>query len=141
MENAEKIEVNDDVAKAEAAQREREARQEAIVICAREKILPVLNEQNPCVNDAKLICDTLAVAIMQGQYELLKKHKVSDLKLLDLIKEGYPGYKTVVSIIEKINDESMELGINTLQWMVEKIKKMLEDENKDRKFEDLKLDF
>jgi hypothetical protein len=150
MENANEQTIKDDaveptmeeiMANAKEAQLKAiQEKQEAVVIIAREKILPILKENNPCIEDAKLICDTLAIAIMQGQYQLLKDHKVEDLKLLDIIKEGYPGYKTVCEIVKAINNESMELGIEGLQWFVEKIKKMIEDENKDRKFEELKME-
>jgi hypothetical protein len=114
-------------------------KQENIVIYAREKLLPILEEKNPSINDAKLICDTLAVAIMQGQFQLLKDHKVEDLKLLELIKEDYPQYDTVIEIVKSINDLSMEYGVEVCQWFTEKIKKMVEDENKDRAFKDLKV--
>jgi len=118
-----------------------EAKQEKIVINAREIILPILKENNTSVNKSKMACDVLQIAISQGQFELLKQHKVCDLNLLDLIKEDYPESKIVRSLIEKINDLSMEEGISALQWMVEKMNKVIEDENKDRKFEDLNLDF
>jgi hypothetical protein len=118
-----------------------EAKQEKIVINAREIILPILKDNNSSVNNSKMACDVLQIAISQGQFELLKKHKVDDLKLLDLIKEDYPESKIIRGILEKIGDLSMEEGISALQWMVEKMNKVIEDENKDRKFEDLKLDF
>ena len=118
-----------------------EAKQEKIVINARESILPILKENNSSVDKSKMACDVLQIAISQGQFELLKQHTVGDLKLLDLIKEDYPESKIIRSILEKINGLSMEEGISCLQWMVEKMNKVIEDENKERKFEDLKLDF
>ena len=118
-----------------------EAKQEKIVINAREIILPILKDNNVSVNKSKMACDVLQIAISQGQFELLKQHTVGDLKLLDLIKEDYPESAIIRSLIEKINDLSMEEGISCLQWMVEKMNKVIEDENKDRKFEDLKLNF
>lgn len=118
-----------------------EARQEQIVIAARERILPILKENNSSVASSKLVCDLLHIAINQGQFQLLKDNTVADLKLLDYITDGYPEVKLVREILEKINDMKLEESITTLQWMVEKMNKVLEDENKDRKFEDLKLDF
>lgn len=116
-------------------------RQEQIVINAREKLMPILNEKNISVEDSKLVCDLLAVVLQQGQVNLLSEHKVSDLKLLELIKDEYPQSETVKEVIAKIEDMSMMEGINMLQWMVAKINKVVEEENKKRNFVDLKLDF
>ena len=121
--------------------KELEEKQERIVINAREKILPVLKSNELKIQYAKLVCNTLAIAISQGQFDLLKKHKVSDLNLLDLIKEGYPQYDTVVELIKNLNDFSMEEAINCLQWMTEKINKLVEEENEKRSIIELGLDF
>jgi hypothetical protein len=118
-----------------------EERQEKIVADAREKILPILKEKNLSIDNSKLICDLLAIAINQGQFELLSQHKVEDLKLLDFITDNYPQVDVVREVLTTINDMSMMEAINTLQWMVAKINKVIEDENKERSFEDLKLDF
>lgn len=123
------------------AQKKIDDKQERIVIAARENILPILKEKNLSIDQSKLICDLLAVAIQQGQYELLSKHNVCDLKLLDYISDDYPQSETVREILGKINDMNMLESINTLQWMTAKMNKVIEDENKERKFEELKLDF
>jgi len=120
---------------------EAEKRQEETVINARELILPILKSKNLSVDQSKLICDLLAIAIQQGQFELLKEHKVSDLKLLDFISDEYPQSETVRELLGSISGMNMLDSINSLQWMVAKMNKIIEDENKLRKFEELKLDF
>jgi len=120
---------------------EAEKRQEETVINARELILPILKSKNLSVEQSKLICDLLAIAIQQGQFELLKEHKVSDLKLLDFISDEYPQSETVRELLGSISGMNMLDSINSLQWMVAKMNKIIEDENKLRKFEELKLDF
>jgi len=120
---------------------EAEKRQEETVINARELILPILKSKNLSVEQSKLICDLLAIAIQQGQFELLKEHKVSDLKLLDFISDEYPQSETVRELLSSISGMNMLDSINSLQWMVAKMNKIIEDENKLRKFEELKLDF
>lgn len=116
-------------------------RQEEIVINARNIVLPVLKEKDISVEDSKLVCDLLAVVLQQGQVTLLSEHKVSDLKLLDMIKDEYPQSEIVRELITKIEGMTMMEGINMLQWMVSKINKTVEDENKGRKFTDLGIDF
>ena len=118
-----------------------EARQEKTVVDARKKVLPILKAENMSIDQTKLVCDLLAVAISQGQFELLKEHKVEDLKLLDFISKDYPQSAVIKKVLNKINTMPMLDAINTMQWMTSKINSMIEAENKARKFEDLKLDF
>jgi hypothetical protein len=135
----------DDVKTPEQIQKEEQLkkvqeRQEKIVIFAREKLLPILKTKNLSIDQSKMVCELLAIALNQGQMELLAEHKVADLKLLDFIQDKYPQSETVREIINTINESPMNESINGLQWMVEKMNKMIEDENKNRKFEELKME-
>ena len=137
-----KVNVKKQIQEAQLKQQsEQNKKMEDIVINAHEKVLPILKKHNLLANDSKMICDTLAIAVMQGQYKFLKEHKVEDVKLLDYIQKEYPHYEAVVEIITAVNELSMEYGIEVLQWMTEKIKKTIEDRSKDVTFEELGLDF
>lgn len=118
-----------------------EIKQEKIVINARKLILPILKKNNLTVEHSKQVCDVLAVVLQQGQFNLAQKHKVADLKLLEEITDQYPEYASIKEIVTAINDMSTTDGINVLQWMLAKINKVIEDENKKRSFDDLNLDF
>jgi hypothetical protein len=121
--------------------KQREDEMEKIVVFAREKLLPYLKEQNKSVNDCKIILESLAMTIQQGLFQLLRDNNTSTLKLREKITEEHPYAKDSLGIIGLIENETMMLGVESLQWMAAKIDAILKDENKERKFNDLNINF
>lgn len=123
----------------EAQKKAVEAKQEAIVVFSREKLLPFFNEKERPLTEVNMMLDVLSTTINQGIYKIMEKATVSELELKQaLVDSKNEDYKAILDILD---DVKMDLAIESLQWLREKIKKQLSDENKDRMFSSLKLDF
>jgi hypothetical protein len=85
--------------------------------------------------------DTLAVVIQQGMFEVMRKTTIRDLGLLEKIKENFPDAENYKELITLINNETMMMGTEVLQWTNEKIGALLKEENKKRNITDLNLEF
>lgn len=131
-------------AKSEARQAEmmklQEERMEAIVIEAR-KILPFVTEANRTVDKTKIMLETLAVTLQQGVYNLMRENKVSALKLKEKIDVSYPDYEVYLPILDLVDDLPLDLAVECLQWLSEKIKAVQKEEDKKREFISLGIDF
>jgi hypothetical protein len=137
--------LNDAQKAQEALQQEQIKRQEEqmekVVVFARETILPFLKDKNFNVDATKIFCDTLAVTIQQGMFNLVVDRKVSELDLLGKISDKFPNAAEFRGLIELINDSTLQQAIETLQWMTRKIDAVLKEENKKRDFVALNLEF
>jgi hypothetical protein len=120
---------------------DREKEQEAIVCFSRDKIIPFLKDKNKDIESSKLMLDTLAVVIQQGMFEVMRKTTIRDLGLLEKIKENFPDAENYKELITLINNETMMMGTEVLQWTNEKIGALLKEENKKRNITDLNLEF
>lgn len=125
----------------EKAKKAQEEWQEKIVILAREKIVPELKLQNKTIPETRLLLQTIAVAIQQGQYEVMKKFSLKDLKLEEKITDDYSEKDRWLKMLEILGDVSMLDSIEVLQWMDAKIDSLLKLEQKERLVSELPLDF
>jgi hypothetical protein len=126
--------------KMEEVKKIQDARMEEIVITAREKILPFLKEKNKTIEESKRIVETLAITVNQGLYLLMKEFTVAKLELLDKINKDYPDYDCFVELIKIMEGSTMEMAIESLQWISQKMDAIIKEENKKRDFMALGMD-
>ncbi len=121
--------------------KKQEEQMEKVVTIAREKINPFLKEKNFNIDATKVFCDTLAITIQQGMFNLVVDRKVEELDLLGKITDKFPNADEFRGLITLVNDLTLQEAIETLQWMSRKVDAVVKEENKKRDFVDLKLEF
>lgn len=134
----------------EAAKRQREAMEMAkkaqeeqineLMGVVKEKIFPELVRQDETIDDTKILVESLAVALNQGLYLLMKKTKVSEIGIKEQLSPDYPGREKWAAMLDLLADVSLGTAIESLQWMGAKADATIKAENKNRKFVDLNID-
>ena len=118
-----------------------EQMQERTVIVAREDLLPIFDSQDIKLSDVKWLLENMAVVIESASYDAMAKMKISELSLRKNLRKEYPQYKNFKALLDTLDGRSVLDATNALKWLSEKVKKTVEDENKDRKYKDLMIKF
>lgn len=108
---------------------------------AKDELYPLLLASSKSIEDAKLFCQAVSVAIKQGFNKQMTTTKVEDLGLiamLDTTTEQYLKYK---EILEMFKDETLQDAISVIEGMGYAIEGFQKDESSKRSLADLKTDF
>jgi hypothetical protein len=123
------------------AQKAQEARMEQIVVTAREKILPYLEDKDLTYKETKMLLESLAMTLQQGAFKIMKDYTVKKLGLINEINDNFPGKDNWIGMIKLIEKMSLLEAAETLQWMNEKVEATLKDQNNPKKFTELGIKF
>ena len=108
---------------------------------AKNQLYPMLIKTSKNIEDAKVFCQSIAIAIRQAFNNKMKDTLVSDLKLEDMLdKKGseYEKYKEVLNMFEL---ENMPVALEILEGMSQAIESFQKEEALGRKLESLKPTF
>lgn len=108
---------------------------------AKNSLYPMLLKSSKNIEDAKIFCQSTAIAIKQAFNNRMATTLVSDLKLMDMIDKKnleYERYKEVLDIFEM---ENMVPALEVLEGMAQAIESFQREEALGRKLESLKPTF
>jgi hypothetical protein len=125
----------------EAQVKAQEAKMERVVVANRDKIVPVIKKYNLEILETKQMIEMITMAINQSVYSLMQRLKVKDLELVKQISKEFPNHQMAKDILNAIKDEDISFGVESTQWLAQKIDAILKEENKGRKLDQINLDF
>lgn len=123
----------------EEARKQQEAQVEAIMEVVKTKVLPELAKNDETINETKVLVESMAVALNQSLYGLMRKTTVGDLEMKQHLSPDYPGREKWEKLIDNLENIPLDVAIESLQWTGAKIDSVIKNENKNRKFLDLNI--
>ena len=123
--------------KREDDQQKEESRRGAI---QKEKIYPMLLEDNDFLERTKIFLQVFEMAISQAHMRTRQTMTVAELKLEDELKNN-PEAAKYHKMFEIINAEKIDVAVDLVKSMYQIIENNLQDENKLRRLSELKLKF
>lgn len=115
--------------------------QEMAVENARNRLLPYLKEKNLKIKDLEWMLGNIGFLVESAVYTKVSKFNIKDIGLLEVLKDEYPHVDHFRAILEAYGDVTATEATLSFQWFAQLIKKTIQEENKDREFNDLKIDF
>ena len=108
---------------------------------AKNELYPMLIKNSKNIEDAKIFCQSTAVAIKQAFNNRMTNTLVSDLGLIDMIDKKNPEYEKYKEVIHMFELENMPAALEVLEGMAQAIESFQREEALGRKLESLKPTF
>ena len=107
----------------------------------KDKLYPVLLEKSKSVDNAKIICQSTAIAIRQKYNNLMKDYSVEGLKIADDIDPKSEDKHIYEAILEIVKGESIPVALEILEGMGGGIDSFIREEMTKRELKTLKTTF
>lgn len=103
----------------------------------KEQFLPFLLKESESIEDARMLCTALSIALEQAFLNKQREFSVKDLKLVDMLQgEKSDRWKTMLQMFE---DEKINDALQMIKEFPREIDMWIREEMKDRKLDSLKI--
>lgn len=104
------------------------------------ELYPFLLEKSKSVEDAKVFCKVIALAIHQSFNNRMKDIKLSELKLDEMVKSN-PDFEKYKEVLNMFGGENLPACIEIFEGMSDVIDSFIREENTKRPLSELKATF
>ena len=108
---------------------------------AKNQLYPMLIKTSKNIEDAKIFCQSTAIAIRQAFNNRMKNTLVADLKLEEMLDKKGNEYERYKEILDIFNMENMPDALEVLEGMSQAIESFQREESLGRKLDSLKPTF
>lgn len=108
---------------------------------AKNQLYPLLLESSKSIEDAKLFCQAVSVAVKQAFNRQMSQQKVSDLGLIAMLDPNTDQYEKYKKVMEMFADETLQDTISLVEGMVGAIEGFQREESSKRPLSDLHTEF
>ncbi len=103
------------------------------------ELLPFLQESSESIEDARMLCTALSIAVEQAFMNKKREFLIKDLKLVDMLDEGDKSIRWK-TLLEMFGDENIADAMQMIKEFPQEMDMWIREELKGRKLDTLKMD-
>lgn len=108
---------------------------------AKNELYPLLLSSSKSIEDAKLFCQAITVAMKQGFNKRMTTMRVDELGLVDMLDPSTEQYEKYKQVLDMFATESLQDAISLIEGMAYAIEGFQKEEASKRQLSELKTDF